>query len=310
LRRLLTAALVVAIPVLTVAPTRPAGAATVEHILTDARVLHTATVPTNPAFNSPPSWKSPVNYADGRAVLRLQVFSKPSAKLVKAQFCMWRHGTVKHQYETCSGAVSFTGPGTYTLDMGKPSSWWKKSTGWDWTKAPDKVRVMLKDASTGRLLLSAACLPTVNCYTGNDLSAHLPIDFRATVTLTGQGTTGTDPGGSLTITDHPDSVSVAAGQTATFRVAATSTRGSVTYQWRRNGTPIAGATSASYTTAPVTTADSGAAFTVVVSDGTATATPKPPRSRWGAHRRPRRRRAGRSRSAIRGSPKRTAPPSR
>jgi hypothetical protein len=63
----------------------------------------------------------------------------------------------------------------------------------------------------------------------------------------------------------PASVSVTAGQMATFGVVA---RGSapLAYQWRKNGADIAGATSASYTTPATALTDNGAQFTVRVSN--------------------------------------------
>ena len=64
---------------------------------------------------------------------------------------------------------------------------------------------------------------------------------------------------------HPSSRSVAPGQTATFSTSATGD-GPLTYQWQRNELAISGATSASYTTSPVTTADNGARFRVIVSN--------------------------------------------
>lgn len=67
------------------------------------------------------------------------------------------------------------------------------------------------------------------------------------------------------ITQQPVSKTVTAGQTATFSVAATGTP-APTYQWKKNGTTISGATSSSYTTPATTTADSGSSFTVVVSN--------------------------------------------
>jgi hypothetical protein len=69
----------------------------------------------------------------------------------------------------------------------------------------------------------------------------------------------------LAITTQPASESVVVGQTATFSVAATG-MGALTYQWKKGGTAIGGATSASYTTPGTATADSGAQFTVVVTD--------------------------------------------
>ena len=74
-----------------------------------------------------------------------------------------------------------------------------------------------------------------------------------------------------TITTQPASQTVIAGQTATFTVVATGTA-PLSYQWQKNGTEIAGATSASYTTPPTTTLDSGSTFRVVVSNTAGSAT--------------------------------------
>ena len=67
------------------------------------------------------------------------------------------------------------------------------------------------------------------------------------------------------ITTQPVSKTVTAGQTAAFAVTATGSA-PLSYQWSKNGTPISGATFASYTTAAETTADNGAQFTVAVSN--------------------------------------------
>jgi large repetitive protein len=76
------------------------------------------------------------------------------------------------------------------------------------------------------------------------------------------------------ITVQPSNQTVTAGATATFSVTATGS-GTLTYQWRRNGTSIGGATSASYTT-PVTTVSGGSAnngdvYSVVVTGDTSPA---------------------------------------
>jgi hypothetical protein len=70
-----------------------------------------------------------------------------------------------------------------------------------------------------------------------------------------------------TITTQPSNATVTAGATATFTVVATGTA-PLSYQWQRNNSPIANApNSPSYTTATLSTADSGATFRVVVSNG-------------------------------------------
>lgn len=70
-----------------------------------------------------------------------------------------------------------------------------------------------------------------------------------------------------TITAQPGNQTVAVGQTATFSVAATGS-GTLTYQWKKNGTAIGGATSASYTTPVTAGSDNGASFTVTVTGST------------------------------------------
>jgi hypothetical protein len=68
-----------------------------------------------------------------------------------------------------------------------------------------------------------------------------------------------------TITTQPLNQTVTAGQTATFTVGATGTA-PLTYQWKKSGTAISGATSSSYTTPVTTSSDNGAQFTVMVSN--------------------------------------------
>ncbi len=68
-----------------------------------------------------------------------------------------------------------------------------------------------------------------------------------------------------TITTQPQPQTVTAGQTATFAVVAAGTA-PFSYQWRRNGTAISGATGASYTTPATVLGDNGAAFSVVITN--------------------------------------------
>jgi arylsulfatase A-like enzyme len=67
------------------------------------------------------------------------------------------------------------------------------------------------------------------------------------------------------ITTQPANKTVIVGQTAKFSVTATGTT-PLSYQWRKNGVNITGATSASYITPATTTADNGALFSVVVTN--------------------------------------------
>ena len=73
------------------------------------------------------------------------------------------------------------------------------------------------------------------------------------------------------ITSHPSDLIVAEGQNAVFTVAASGAT-PLTYQWKRNGANISGATSSSYTIASTNLSDDGALFrcTVTNSHGNAT----------------------------------------
>src|SRR5258707_953032 len=73
------------------------------------------------------------------------------------------------------------------------------------------------------------------------------------------------------ITTQPASQTVTAGQPAAFTVAATGAE-TLTYQWKKNGTAMSGATSSSYTTPATTSSDNGAQFTVTVSNSTGSVT--------------------------------------
>jgi hypothetical protein len=96
-------------------------------------------------------------------------------------------------------------------------------------------------------------------------------DMVSGVTSSAATLTVNTPSTAPSITTQPASQTVIAGQTATFTVSATGTA-PLTYQWNLGGSPITGATSASYTTPATTTANSGSQFTVTVSNSTGKAT--------------------------------------
>lgn len=73
------------------------------------------------------------------------------------------------------------------------------------------------------------------------------------------------------ITQQPQSITVPAGQTATFSVTAGGTA-PLHYQWRRGTANITGATSRTYTTGATSGNDNGAVFSVVVSNTAGNAT--------------------------------------
>ena len=126
---------------------------------------------------------------------------------------------------------------------------------------------------------NAAAIPgaTTSRYTTAALSLAESGSTFAVIVSNGAGRV-TSPVATVTVNAVAASVgsapapsSVAVGQTATFTVAASGSN-PLSYQWRRNGTPIAGATSANYTTPATTIADNSARFSVVVSNVAGSAT--------------------------------------
>jgi hypothetical protein len=86
----------------------------------------------------------------------------------------------------------------------------------------------------------------------------------------GDGSHATAP----TITAQPASVSTVSGNTATFSVTASGSA-PLTYQWQKNGTAIAGAIGASFTTPVLTPADNASAFAVMVGNAGGNVTSQP-----------------------------------
>jgi hypothetical protein len=99
-------------------------------------------------------------------------------------------------------------------------------------------------------------------YTFTPVSQNVTV---STANVSGVNFTDTVVAVGPSITTQPASQAVTAGQTASFSVAATGTA-PLSYQWRKNGTGILGATSSSYTTPSTTSSDNGAQFTVVVTN--------------------------------------------
>ena len=82
--------------------------------------------------------------------------------------------------------------------------------------------------------------------------------------------TGTGAVSAPAIATQPASVSVNAGQAASFTVSATG-GGTLAYQWRKGGSAISGASSAAYSIAATTAADAGS-YDVVVSNSAGSVT--------------------------------------
>jgi hypothetical protein len=93
-------------------------------------------------------------------------------------------------------------------------------------------------------LAAAAALATAGCY--------VAIGFDGSIV-----------GTALDIRQQPQAQTVLVGQSASFAVGVVGVS-PLSYQWRKNGTDIAGANDFTYITPPTTLADNGSLFTVRV----------------------------------------------
>lgn len=78
-------------------------------------------------------------------------------------------------------------------------------------------------------------------------------------------------GSGLSILAQPQDTSVRLGRRARFSVTASGTK-PLTYQWKKNGAAIPGATRPTYATPPTTAQDNGAVFAVTIINSTGTIT--------------------------------------
>src|SRR5260370_3990484 len=118
-----------------------------------------------------------------------------------------------------------------------------------------------KIAPGGSNSFNVAYTPTAPVTSTGSVTITSDDPLTPTSVLTVSGT-GTATPVAPTITTQPGSQTVTAGQTATFAAVASGTA-PLSYQWRKNGVAISGATSSNYTTPATTTSDSGSTVAVV-----------------------------------------------
>jgi len=127
-----------------------------------------------------------------------------------------------------------------------------------------KGSTAISGATTTILTISGATAADVATYTLVATSSIGSATSNAvTLTVTGVGT-------APTITTQPSASAVSVGSAASFTVVASGTS-PLTYDWKKDGTSISGATNATYSIASAATRDAGS-YTVVVSNSAGSVT--------------------------------------
>jgi phosphoesterase family protein/Ig-like domain-containing protein/immunoglobulin I-set domain protein len=172
---------------------------------------------------------------------------------------------------TTSGSVApavTTQPANQTVSAGQTASFSVVASGtapltYQWRKNGTAI--------TGATAASYTTPATVTGDNGALFSVVVTNSAGSATSNNATLTVNAPPPTAPAITTQPASTTVTVGQTASFSVVASGTA-PLTYQWRKNGTAIAGATSASYTTPATVTGDNGALFSVVVTNSAGSAT--------------------------------------
>jgi hypothetical protein len=153
-----------------------------------------------------------------------------------------------------------TNPATYAVGTPIPPNA-PSSTGGpvaSYSVAPELPQGLALSQATGVVSGSPAAVSSATTYVVTAANSGGSTTASLSITV--------GPPTAPIITGQPTDTSVFVGETATFRVVATGD-GSLGYQWKKNGTPIAGANSSAYTTPLQTLAENGSTYTSVVSDG-------------------------------------------
>ena len=157
-----------------------------------------------------------------------------------------------------------TQPAAQTVTPGQTASFSVEATGtaplrYQWKKNGTDI-----SGATSSTYTIAATMADAGAYSvvvTNTAGTATSKDATLTVTATAE---------APAITAQPAAQTVTEGQTATFSVTATGA--SLGYQWKKGGTDISGANTRTYTTDATAMGDSGAVFTVVVSNSAGSVT--------------------------------------
>lgn len=165
-------------------------------------------------------------------------------------------------------------PQSQTVQAGQPASFYvlaySVGNGWltyQWQRNPGTGFVNLV-GQTNATYTTAATTASMNGYQYRVIVSD---SSSKSSTTSANATLSVLVSGAPSITTQPSSQTVSAGATATFSVTAAGTA-PLSYQWRKNGSALSGATGSSYQTPATTTADNGATFSVVVSNGSGSLT--------------------------------------
>jgi hypothetical protein len=156
-----------------------------QFVLVDADYVHAGdgTMPSHayhaPTGTQPKNWQTPINYAEGTAYYRLEVFEKASDENLHMGICF-----VGGSY-CCFGYEEFTKPGVYEWSFPIPSMWQYDTM--DWSKNMTDVPLIMRDRNAVKVD------PTEAYYGKPSTALYFPMKSHLTVTIVSKGGTYVKP---------------------------------------------------------------------------------------------------------------------
>lgn len=158
----------------------PGAAWAEQFVLVDLAYTHdrTSHKVVKPAAGAPSNWRTPVNYAEGTAHVRVEVMTKPSPTVVNYEICFISGAPINGGYYGCLGARRFTAPTVLGYSVRLPSMWQYRNV--DWSRPLREITLIVKDS--GYRLVDRAD------------PAFYPMQIRTTITIVSAGATLVDGG--------------------------------------------------------------------------------------------------------------------
>ncbi len=132
-----------------------------------------------PLPGSPSNWTSPVDYAHGTAVVRLEVFTKPTNVATRFQICF----DGSPSYACTNQAPAYTTTGVYTWTT--PFTSFYQYSSLNWSQGVRDIALILKDTNNGK--------PAPENVGATESAKYMPTQLRVTVTLVSAGSTYVPP---------------------------------------------------------------------------------------------------------------------
>lgn len=161
------------------------AASAAQVVVTEVTYTHSATTTSDshyllaPLPGTPTDWVSPINYAQGTAVVRLEVFTKPTTAATRFQICF--EGSPS--YACTNQAPAYTTPGVYTWTTPFPSFYQYSQV--NWSLGARRIALILKDTNNVK--------PAPENVGATESARYMPTDLRVTVTLVSPGGTYEPP---------------------------------------------------------------------------------------------------------------------